>query len=55
VATLALGGRIADAVKLCGQCQRAVRDHADPLTRLHFHLNMVVLFDRLHALGRRRC
>lgn len=51
VASLALNGRLAEAVKLCGQCQRAVRDHTDPLTRLHFHLNMVVLFDRLHALG----
>lgn len=51
VASLALNGRPAEALKLCGQCQRAIRDHTDPLTRLHFHLNMVVLFDRLHALG----
>lgn len=51
VATLALSGRFDDALKLCGQCQRAVRDHTDPLTQLHFHLNMVVLFDRLHAVG----
>lgn len=51
VATLALSGRIADAVKLCGKCQRALREFADPLTRLHFHSYMVVLFDRLHALG----
>jgi hypothetical protein len=51
VASLALSGRVPEAVKLCGQCQRAIREFTDPLTRLHFHLNMVVLFDRLHALG----
>jgi len=52
VAALALLGRIADAVKVCGQCQRAIREYTDPLTRLHFCLDMGVLFDRLHALGR---
>jgi len=51
VASLALSGRIADAVKLCGKCQRALREFADPLTRLHFHGYMVALFDRLHALS----
>jgi hypothetical protein len=51
VASLALSGRLADAARLCGQCQRAVREDTDPLTRLHFHLNMLVLFDRLHAIG----
>lgn len=49
---LTLIGRIDDAVKLCGQCQRAIREYTDPLTRLHFCLDMGVLFDRLHAVGR---
>jgi cellulose synthase operon protein C len=52
VAGLALAGELADALKLCGRCQRALSDHADPLSHLHFHMDMLVLFDRLHALGR---
>lgn len=52
VVTLALVGRLDDAVKVCGQCQRAVREYTDPLTLLHFCLDMGVLFDRLHAVGR---
>lgn len=51
VACLALSGRLTDAAKLCGRCQRALHATADPLTHLHFHLNVVVLFDRLHDLG----
>ena len=52
VVALTLVGRLDDAVKLCGQCQRAIREYTDPLTRLHFCLDMGVLFDRLHAVGR---
>jgi hypothetical protein len=52
VAALALVGRTDDALRLCGQCQRAIREYTDPLTRLHFCLDTGVLFDRLHALGR---
>ncbi len=52
VAALALAGRIDAAVRLAGQCQRAIREYTDPLTRLHFCLDVGVLFDRLHALGR---
>lgn len=51
VAALALTGQMADAVRQGGECQRMIRAHVDPLTRLHFHLDMSVLLDRLHALG----
>jgi hypothetical protein len=52
VTALTLVGRLDDAVKVAGQCQRAVREYTDPLTLLHFCLDMGVLFDRLHAVGR---
>ena len=52
VRALALCGKIDEAVKLCGHCQRAIREYTDPLTRLHFHLDMGVLFERLHSLGK---
>lgn len=52
VAALALVGRLDDAVKMAGQCHRAVREYTDPLTLLHFCLDMGVLFDRLHVIGR---
>lgn len=52
VTALTLLGRLNDAVKVAGQCQRAVREYTDPLTLLHFCLDMGVLFDRLHAVGR---
>jgi len=50
-AALALTGQVADAVTLCGVCSRAVHADTDPLTRLHFHLDMGVVFERLHAVG----
>jgi hypothetical protein len=52
VVAAALLGRLDDAVRLCGRCQRALGDHADPLTRLHFCADMGVLFDLLLAAGR---
>lgn len=51
VAALALTGQIEEAVTRFGQCQRMIRPDTDPLSRLHFCLDMSVLFDRLHALG----
>lgn len=52
VTALALVGRLDDAVKVAGQCHRAIREYTDPLTLLHFCLDLGVLFDRLHAVGR---
>lgn len=50
VAALALTGQTEEAVSRFGQCQRLIRPDTDPLSRLHFCIDMSVLFDRLHAL-----
>lgn len=51
VASLALTGQIEEAVRRFGQCQRMLHAQVDPLTRLHFFIDMGVLFERMHALG----
>ncbi len=40
------------AVRLYAECQRAIQPFTDPLTRLHFTLDAIVLFDRLIAAGK---
>ena len=34
-----------------GECQRAIKEFTDPLTRLHFAMDATVLFDRLVSIG----
>ena len=52
VAFEALAGESGRAVGMYEKCQRAIHEFTDPLTRLHFALDMGVLFDRLARLGR---
>jgi hypothetical protein len=49
----ALTNDLGRAVRLYAECQRAITQFTDPLTRLHFALDAVVVFDRLAAAGRR--
>jgi hypothetical protein len=44
---LALTGEFTRAVKTYGECQGAIQEFTDPLTKLHFALDASVLFDRL--------
>jgi hypothetical protein len=50
IKSLALTGKIAQAVRVYERCQRAIKEFTDPLTRLHFALDAIVLFDRLANL-----
>ncbi len=47
----ALTNDVGRAVRIYTECQHAIKDFTDPLTRLHFALDAVVLFDRLAAAG----
>lgn len=44
---LTLTNRLGRAVRTYEECQRAMKAFTDPLTRLHFALDALVLFDRL--------
>jgi len=48
----ALSNDINRSVRLYAECQRAIQPFTDPLTRLHFALDAIVLFDRLVAAGK---
>jgi hypothetical protein len=48
---LILSNQPSRAVAMYEQCQRAITPQTDPLTRLHFALDAIVLFDRLHQTG----
>jgi hypothetical protein len=50
---LTLTNQLGRAVPLYEACQRAINPYTDPLTRLHFALDALVLFDRLYREGRR--
>ncbi|HEY7156773.1 MAG TPA: hypothetical protein VH575_22585 [Gemmataceae bacterium] len=50
---LTLTNQLGRAVPLYEACQRAMNSYTDPLTRLHFVLDALVLFERLHRQGRR--
>jgi hypothetical protein len=39
------------AIRTYEKCQRAIHEFTDPLTRLHFALDAIVLFDRLAQTG----
>jgi hypothetical protein len=49
--SLVLTGQTAQAIQVYERCQRAIGKLTDPLTRLHFALDAVVLWDRLTAQG----
>jgi len=44
---LTLTNKLGRAVRVYEGCQRAIHSFTDPLTRLHFALDAIVLFDRL--------
>jgi len=48
---LTLAGDLPQAIKTYEQCQRAFQPFTDPLTRLHFALDAIVLFDRMVQTG----
>jgi hypothetical protein len=48
----ALTGDLGRAARMYGECQRAINEHTDSLTRLHFALDAVVVLGRLAAEGR---
>src|SRR5262249_26227611 len=48
---LTLVGNMPDAIRTYEKCQRAIHEFTDPLTRLHFALDAIVLFDRLAQTG----
>jgi tetratricopeptide (TPR) repeat protein len=50
---LTLLGELKRALKVYSECQRAITPECDPLTRLHFALDAMVLFDRLVDVGRK--
>jgi hypothetical protein len=50
---LTLTNQLARAVPAYEECQRAIHVFTDPLTRLHFALDALVLFDRLRREERR--
>jgi hypothetical protein len=48
----ALTNDLGRAVHLYEECQRAITRFTDPLTRLHFALDAIVVFDRLATVGK---
>jgi hypothetical protein len=49
---LTLTNQLGRAIRVYEECQRAIHAYTDPLTRLHFALDALVLFERLKADGR---
>src|SRR5262249_19314852 len=47
----ALTGNEKTAVKMYDRCQSAITPFSDPMTRLHFCLDNLVLFDQLNRTG----
>lgn len=47
----ALTGDLGRAVQRYAECQRAINDHTDPLSRLHFGVDALAVFDQLRAAG----
>jgi hypothetical protein len=48
---LTVTGATSEAVRVYAKCQRAIKPFTDPLTRLHFALDAIVIFDRLMKTG----